>query len=225
MSRVCAANIRHMIQEGVMCRLKSGRMVRKPLVEPVTKKRLKEPIEGSVFDLTLQIIYVPKMTITDHNEVRRILASGDTEAIVNLCCPSLLGPNERRLSDVTPLLWHNVEGKAGRFLAPGAYLLESRETINLPDTLAGPLQSKSSVFRGFAALHISEAIAGYQGKITALLTVHHPIGFTLLQSTRFAYVYFERFDSDKPEDIEAYNGIWGTQGFSITTNGQTVRPY
>ncbi len=226
MSRVCAANIRRMIKEGVMCRLKSsGRLVRKPLIEPMTKKRLNEPFEGSVVDLSVQTIYVPKLAARDPEEARKIMASGDVSKIIALCCPSLLGPTMRQLSDVQPLPWLSLEGEIGCFLPPGVYLLESRETVNLPDTLAGPLKSRSSIFRSFASLHVSEALVGYQGKIVGLLVVHHPIGFTLLRYARFAYIAFETFDTDNPNDTDAYCGIYGTEGFKVTTEGQTVRPY
>lgn len=189
MSFYSAGTIRRLCKEGVMVRLESGRIIRKPLIEPVTKQRLAF-IEGSAFDLTLANVYG---------------ADADRPA-------PLIGVMIRDGAETGPIPFEDNE--MVWFLQKGrSYLIESREAVNVPLNVTTLLDTRSSLFRGFARLTFGAAHPNFQGRITGLLTVHHPNGLWIQQYSRFAFVRFATFDTD---ETDAYDGMYGTGKNRIT---------
>lgn len=177
-------------------------LITRPLLDPVSPERLAEPIEGGKFDLTLAEVQRPGgdfSTIAEIGVDFRNLPAGE-----------VIKPSPRE-----------SDGKLGWYL-PGEvpHLLVSLETCNMPLYLNGVLLPRTSYFRSFGSVCCSDVSPNYQGLITVQFTPFRTIwlGF----GARFIALKLEKFG---PGDVDPYLGVYGADGFTVTTEGQKIRGY
>lgn len=84
-------------------------------------------------------------------------------------------------------------------LDPGSYLITFNETVNLPRHIMALARPRSSLLRSGVAIHTAVWDAGYSGRSQALMTVHHPQGFTIQQHARVAQLVFMYLDAEDPQ--------------------------
>jgi deoxycytidine triphosphate deaminase len=194
-----AKTLRRLIREGVNVRLPDGSHAVKPLITPVPDERLRF-IEGSAYDLTLEAVHVRQRDYYTAAEI------GIEHRVIPPTEPHFI-------SDEDP----QREGKWGWWIISGtSALLQSVETVNVPDYLNGVIKPRTSLFRSLATVTCADAHPNYQGKIVVLLTAPHSLW--LEKGCRFASIKFEEFDSD---ETDAYEGIW--TGSKVTTDGKSER--
>lgn len=186
--------------------LKSGRVVKKPMIELITQDRL-DFIEGGCVNLQLNHVFRPD----------RSLSLRDLTPFI--------GRNARRIPGVREVRKHTIyTGESGWVdgwvLPMGQYLVETREVFNMPHWVRGFLSHRTSVFRSFSHIQYAVIHPNYQGKITGLLTVGEG-GEKLEWLAEVAQAWFSSFDGGK---VDIYRGIYGIQGYRNTTNGQIARP-
>ena len=187
---------------GVALINKAGGMLEKPLIENTTKEQW-DFIEGSAFNLRLAEVHKPEY--------------GNLEG-------SFIGINER----VTPKTL-NVEPKEFEFrgktrfgwvLNPGDWaLLVSEEITNAPLFGFMPVKARFTFASAFSAMVSTDAQPNYQGRITTLLQVG-PLPLRLAKGCDFCFV---RLAYLTDEHSDAYKGVWGVEGYGITTGGEVTR--
>lgn len=194
-----SSSLRKLIWEGVRHRNPDGSYRWHQFLSPIPSVERVRFIEGSAYDLTLSRVYEPGLC------VGFIPSIGITER---------QGATVLEIEPDADGWWTFETGKS--------YLLESVETLTVPEDCFCPIKPRTSVFRAFNQLLFADAHPGYFGLIHGLLTIHHPQGLRLQKGCRFAYLRIARFDS--PE-TDAYEGIYGTDGHGATTNGEKDRAY
>ena len=192
-----ADEIRKYCEEMVDMRAPDGSVLRVPLVQPFSSTRLSF-IEGSAYDLSLEAVY-----------------ESPDEGY------TLIGENERRIPNGVPINYQKFRSMAWLMPPGAAWLFQSFETLNVPAWLNAPMKSRSSLFRSFCSVTISDAQPGYRGKIVCLVVNHNKRAIEFQQGARFAYVKFQRFG---PGLTDAYRGVWGTDKLETGTDGAAVRP-
>jgi deoxycytidine triphosphate deaminase len=105
------------------------------------------------------------------------------------------------------------------------YLLESEETLNLP---VSPLVTceiipRSTMFRAMVQITCGRVHPNYQGKIIVLAVPMHAQGLNIEKGARFITAFFQKWPPGA--NVNIYNGVWGTEGHAVTTNGKAERPY
>ena len=75
-------------------------------------------------------------------------------------------------------------------LEPGPYHILYNEIVHLPPDLMALGRPRSSLTRSGAAIHTAVWDAGYSGRSTSLLVVHHPSGFRLQRNARVMQLVF-----------------------------------
>lgn len=75
-------------------------------------------------------------------------------------------------------------------LSPGAYHILYNEVVHLPPDLMALGRPRSSLTRSGVAIHTAVWDAGYSGRSTSLLTVHHDLGFRVQRDARVMQLVF-----------------------------------
>jgi dUTP pyrophosphatase len=86
----------------------------------------------------------------------------------------------------------------------GSYLVEFRETIDVPLDMMGQIFGRSTLFRSGALVTAGVVDSGYRGTIGALLQIVNPSGLRLYQNARLAQIVFHLMT----EPVEGYNGVY-----------------
>ncbi len=107
---------------------------------------LEQQLQPNGFDLTL-------------NSVSRFSSPGSMGA----------APDDRELSSTEPL---DFAPGGWLELAPGPYLIDFNETVNLPLDVMALGRPRSSLLRSGVAIHTAVWDAGYRGRSQALMVVH-----------------------------------------------------
>jgi hypothetical protein len=68
-------------------------------------------------------------------------------------------------------------------------------------------------------MQCSDGHPNYQGAISTLLSVGQ-VPLALEMGCEFAFIRIAHFNND---DTDSYHGVWGTEGYAGTTNGETAR--
>ncbi|MCH7714129.1 MAG: deoxyuridine 5'-triphosphate nucleotidohydrolase, partial [Chloroflexi bacterium] len=77
-------------------------------------------------------------------------------------------------------------------LAPGPYLIDFNETVNLPLDVMALGRTRSSLLRSGVAIHTAVWDAGYRGRSQALIVVYQPDGYRLQKDARLLQLVFYR---------------------------------
>jgi len=104
-------------------------------------------------------------------------------------------------------------------LYPAYYLLQSAETISLPETIGGIVLPRSSFFNAECIICGTRIAPGFSGQLRVGLYVCGHMGVKLQHGARFATVMFYEMSGGS---TDAYKGIWS--GSKLTTQG-TERGY
>ncbi|KAF7293904.1 hypothetical protein HMN09_01186600 [Mycena chlorophos] len=96
------------------------------------------------------------------------------------------------------------DGELRMHLAPGAYLVEFNETIDVPLDVMGSLFVRSSLFRSGALVSTGVMDSGYKGTIGGMLQVVNPHGITLFKDAKLAQFVFH----EMKEKVEGYSGVY-----------------
>lgn len=163
-------------------------------------------IEGSSYDLTL-------------GEVGRLSLVcpmlGRTGRTIHR--PECLAPREVRSTEGGPRDLFFLEPKRG-------YLLTTHEAVAIPWRYVGFLAPRASLAKCGASLIVSPIAPCFVGPITALL-VTGPAGLEIEVGARFCSLRLAEIDANRPEDVEPYAGVWGTDKLTTSTDGKVVRGY
>lgn len=127
---------------------------------------LEQQLQPNGFDLTL-------------NSVSRLSGPGSMGA----------APDDRELSRTEPLEFA-TGGWLG--LAPGPYLIDFNEIVNLPLDVMALGRPRSSLLRSGVAIHTAVWDAGYRGRSQALMVVHQPGGYRVQKDARLLQLVFYR---------------------------------
>jgi deoxycytidine triphosphate deaminase len=202
MSLLSADSIRRLARLGVDHRTTDGSYIHVPLIDPMSEERFNF-IEGSHYDLTLKAVHRWEEQFSYIAEI---------------------GINERRTyqtQEIQPDKEYDPRklNRMGWMLHPHtAYLLEAYEMIAMPQNLNGELITRTSAFRNFCAIICSDVAPNYYGPITVLALPFQFIWFQ--QGAHFISMKLEQFDT---EITDGYEGIYGKEGFSVSTEGRIVR--
>lgn len=127
---------------------------------------LEQQLQPNGFDLTL-------------NGVSRLSGRGSMGA----------APDDRDLSNTEPVDF----GPGGWLeLAPGPYLIEFNEIVNLPLDVMALGRPRSSLLRSGVAIHTAVWDAGYRGRSQALMVVHQSAGYRMQKNARLLQLVFYR---------------------------------
>lgn len=129
-------------------------------------RSLEQQLQPNGFDLTL-------------NSVSRLSSPGRMGA----------APDDRELSS-TELVDFAPDGWLE--LAPGPYLMEFNEIVNLPLDVMALGRPRSSLLRSGVAIHTAVWDAGYRGRSQALMVVHQPDGYRVQKDARLLQLVFYR---------------------------------
>ena len=127
---------------------------------------LEQQLQPNGFDLTL-------------NSVSRFSSSGSMGA----------APDDRELSSTEPL---DFATGGWLELAPGPYLIDFNETVNLPLDVMALGRPRSSLLRSGVAIHTAVWDAGYRGRSQALMVVHQSAGYRVQKDARLLQLVFYR---------------------------------
>ena len=127
---------------------------------------LEQQLQPNGFDLTL-------------NSVSRLSSPGSMGA----------APDDRELSNTEPL---NFALGGWLELAPGPYLIDFNEIVNLPLDVMALGRPRSSLLRSGVAIHTAVWDAGYRGRSQALLVVHQSTGYRVQKDARLLQLVFYR---------------------------------
>ena len=127
---------------------------------------LEQQLQPNGFDLTL-------------NSVSRLSSPGSMGA----------APDDRELSSTEPL---DFAPDGWLELAPGPYLIDFNETVNLPLDVMALGRTRSSLLRSGVAIHTAVWDAGYRGRSQALIVVYQPDGYRLQKDARLLQLVFYR---------------------------------
>ena len=89
-------------------------------------------------------------------------------------------------------------------LKPGAYLVESNETVDTPLSSMGQIFVRSSSFRSGALLSAEVMDSGYKGAVGAMLQVVNPHNLLLFRDARLVQMVFNQLS----EPVESYSGVY-----------------
>jgi len=186
-----------------------------PLIENADPEQL-EPgeMEGGQYDL--RVI-----------EVRRALKSEQGV---------LIGQTERRTlktEEEPRVVFGRGSDNSGWELYFGHYyLIKTVEIINMPVTLRGIIEPRTTTFRSAAHLWLEEeerplthllhggVVPGYQGQLTFGLRLLLDVPFRLEFKARVASIAFAEMEAEEPC---GYSGVW--QGGRVSTEGQKERGF
>ena len=174
------------------------------VIDPVPDKSRLEFIEGNLFDLTL-------------DEVRAVRIR--TEEV-------FIGVDERIIPPADLIEW-GFDGRSRSVVhldMGRSYLLKSAESIKLPPGFQVLVLPRSSFFRGGGIIQCTSTPFGYDGKITVGFSIPPKSQyFTLERGCHFCTLMFLRVDSNLPNDLDPYKGVYG--GNKTTTEGQVERGF
>ncbi len=112
----------------------------------------------------------------------------------------------RRVSDLAPLAF---DGLGFIDLAPGAYIVNYNEVVNLPKDIMALGRPRSSLLRCGATIGTAVWDAGYCGRSQSLLVVHNSLGIRLQRNARLMQLVFLPLTGE----TEGYQGVY--QGENI----------
>jgi deoxycytidine triphosphate deaminase len=200
-----AQDLREIKDHGVKTIDKSGKVSRKSIIENTTEDQWNF-IEGSAFNLKLAEVRLPDMSIKGED------------------AGSFIGVKERSTPPTIsvppyPFSWKGSE-YIGWVLEPGSWaLLVSEEITNAPLYGFMPVKGRFTFASAFSAMTCSDAQPNYQGRITTVLKVG-PLPLRLEQGCDFCFVRLAYLTDDQSD---AYQGVWGVEGFGSTTQGKNTR--
>ncbi|RMH73311.1 MAG: deoxyuridine 5'-triphosphate nucleotidohydrolase [Gemmatimonadetes bacterium] len=107
----------------------------------------------------------------------------------------------RQLPETTEL---QFDAKGWLPLAPGCYLVQFNEVVNLPQDVMALARPRSSMLRVGATVESAVWDAGYCGQSQSLLVVYNPQGLHLQQNARILQLVFFRLGTK----TNGYQGIY-----------------
>ncbi|MDP1695799.1 MAG: 2'-deoxycytidine 5'-triphosphate deaminase [archaeon] len=160
------------------------------LIENLCERELNQP-EGAGFDLRAGAVYR--------------LGRGET----------ILGIEKRIGPEVgEPLAKHGVHKEV--VLRPGVfYLVETLESLNLPENICALFQPRSTLQRSGITFHSATGNPGYKGKLTFGLYNAGGEDFILELGARFSHAIFYRTG----DNVRKYGGQW--QGGRVSLEGKS----
>lgn len=174
------------------------------IIVPTPTQERREFVEGNLFDLTL-------------DEVRAVRIR--TEEV-------FIGVDERIIPPADLIEWSfDGQSRSVVHLDLGrSYLLKSAESIKLPPGFQVLVLPRSSFFRGGGIIQCTSTPFGYDGKITVGFSIPPKSQYyTLQRGCHFCTLMFLRVDSNLPNDLDPYKGVYG--GDKTTTEGQIERGF
>jgi len=159
-----------------------------------------EFIEGSGFDITI------------HDVFRR-----DTTASI-----PYIGVETRRLPEYISVSNFGSAYCNGDtyHLPPRYYLLQSRESVRVPNYLVGFVLPRSSFFNAECLVATTRISPGFSGQLRVGLSVQGSLGLKLDKGARFATVMLAQLT---PGKTDSYKGIW--TGSKLSTDNKEERGY
>ncbi|KAJ5657998.1 uncharacterized protein N7484_001647 [Penicillium longicatenatum] len=100
-------------------------------------------------------------------------------------------------------------------LQPGAYLVDFKETVQIPLNCMASVFPRSSLWRSGVSISAGVVDAGYKGAMGALLEVKNPHGVVLYRGSKLAQIVFEELGGV----VEGYKGVYQASTSSVGRDG------
>jgi dUTP pyrophosphatase len=100
-------------------------------------------------------------------------------------------------------------------LQPGAYLVDFKETVQIPLDCIASVFPRSSLWRSGVSISAGVVDAGYEGAMGALLEVKNPHGVVLYRGSKLAQIVFEELGGV----VEGYKGVYQASTSSVGQDG------
>jgi deoxycytidine triphosphate deaminase len=234
--------------DGVIVFDDQGNPITKSLIEPIEEER--DVIEGSSLDLTVDKVFViddgvyidPDAGIPYFGQIamsnpiwcRIIPFIGVFSRITPKHIEIFPRNNTKVIYEEDGKIKSRIEKDVWELFPRSEYILQTKETVNIPLNIAAKLDLKTSPIRCFVGGDAVWVHPNYQGKLEFMIsTSNYP--FMLQRGARFVSLHFLQFNLDTTviqsilesksiaKKTHGYNGVW--QGDRTSTNGQLERPY